>query len=57
MRKRCIYQQVVGGYQTDCGEWYSTRPIGKCDKCGRKPQEKGREDVTGVDRPSDRTTR
>ena len=56
MRRRCEYVYKAGGYQTDCGSYLIHRPIGKCDKCGRKPEERKQDNATSTDRSSNRTS-
>jgi hypothetical protein len=38
--KICEYTYKEGMYQTACGSKFIFRPKQKCDKCGKKPQEK-----------------
>ena len=57
MRRLCHYVYKAGGYKTDCGSVLIFRPIGKCDKCGRKPKERSHDDATSSDRTSNRITR
>lgn len=47
MRRVCEYVYRGGAYESDCGNITVFRPIGRCDKCGRKPQEE-RKDVDAV---------
>ena len=56
MRRRCEYFYKAGGYQTECGSYLIYRPTAKCDKCGRKPEERSHKDVTSTDRSSNRNT-
>ena len=51
--KSCGYMYTQGVYTTDCGAQLIFRPIGRCDKCGRKPKERINDQF---DRISDRTS-
>ena len=37
--KTCLYSYTRGLYQTECGGKTVARPMTKCDRCGRKPEE------------------
>ena len=37
--KTCKYHYMDGMYHTECGAKVLFRPVKKCDKCGKKPQE------------------
>jgi len=50
--RRCWYEFHEGMYHTDCGSKLIHRPLAKCDKCGRKPEEKAY--APNVARPSSR---
>jgi hypothetical protein len=51
-RKECGYVYEMHEYRTDCGSKLILRPIGRCDKCGRKPIER-KKDATSSNWPSD----
>ena len=54
-RPICSYYFRAGGWQTECGLWVMSRPSIRCEKCGKKPEE--RKDVTGIDRTGNGITR
>lgn len=37
--KTCLYSYSRGLYETECGGRSVTRPVQKCDRCGRKLEE------------------
>lgn len=37
--KTCLYSFTRGLYETECGGKSVARPVQKCDRCGRKPEE------------------
>ena len=39
MPRICTYKYTHHMYTSDCGNTTIYRPIARCDKCGRKPQE------------------
>lgn len=39
-RRTCGYVYEQHEYRTDCGCTFLFRPVGSCDKCGRKPYDK-----------------
>lgn len=47
--KTCLYDFKNGLYKMECGGQFTSRPITKCDKCGRKPIE-AKQDATNVTR-------
>ena len=47
--KTCLYSFTRGLYETECGSRTVARPVQRCDRCGRKPEEVER--VTDVARP------
>ena len=37
--KTCLYSFTRGLYETECGGKSVARPVQRCDRCGRKPEE------------------
>ena len=37
--KTCLYSFTRGLYETECGGRSVSRPVQRCDRCGRKPEE------------------
>ena len=37
--KTCLYSYTRGLYETECGGKLLARPMGRCDRCGRKLEE------------------
>lgn len=54
-RKMCGYVYENHEYRTDCGCSFLFRPVGKCDKCGRKPYDKELDHVRYTQQSSPRS--